>query len=1111
VIESFDPIALPLWLVAFYAFAMYPLGILFGPCCSDCGCEKCAGCSCCGSEWPRAVGQCCGGVWQTGEGTCCGGDWYEEGGECCGGEVHTGEGNCCDGQWHTDSGSCCAASALPLAIEECGECSGGVAKARVVYIEGSGLSVSLTDGGFGYAAREPRRIAPTLTVSGGSGTGLEVELTLEQVEGGCSRPTWRIESLSFSGGTGYRYKPATPGRFLGLRPLEDGETPDPNRTPTYVPPVPTQDTEALTVTCAAEDVTLVEARLTVTSNSSGVPVAVNIVAGGIYYGTAEDQETYVHSPVVSVDLEYTPAGLGGAEFSATVDGSYGSPTFGQVTSITIENEGTTYEGWLWLDLPHWYTEEGECCFNTWYTEAGECCNNVWYPDEDPCPEGQVFFRKSDTCCGCINEFNFDSSVMEIVPTIDNLHLVDCPPCEAQARLPYAKVDENGVDRGPKWRCCLPGGECQYEYEDDCEDLGGTWEEGKCCLDPPRCVGPCCRENDDGLASCELVPRNECMVFGSEAECETSCRGACCVDGVTVGNLTQEECDEAGGCWAGVGEESCRATDECRPPFATDCCESVVSGASGLTFTQPRRKRCDPTVRPWLVTVTGTTDSGILVHGVPVGKTSTPTDRCPINVAFLICWDKFNVEPMPCDSEFLRLDVSVCWTPADASPVEYQELLNYSGCNDITLWLGDCSRDCETTLTYAGPGVTVGATVEIRGDATIEANGGALEFPAFNYAAGCDITLTLAGTSTADNSVPAMANPASGFTKSVKKTGSGRWILTAASTYTGKTEISAGTLVVATNAPLDGNGAFGYSLNGGLGGGSSPVVELSSVATLLLDSGAQVGRIISIAGNEQATLGGANTSGTTRFQSVMTFFVNQDVLIQSAGGGTVDFANGWLGGAYGNAGPVEKDFTFGSAGNTGTVLLSGNLSTTGEARVEYGTLRVTGSIAADAGVTITGSGTELDYRGTAALASPVALAQGTLTGEGTISDVTVSGSPTIRVDSGDEIEIDDELSGSGTLAKTGAGTLRLAASTFTGTLNISAGEVVLEQIKTNPGGLVSSATFSNTTLTVVFTGDPDADEEFVLLSGPTTQTYTPTLTGTTKTGTYNASTSTLTID
>jgi len=319
--------------------------------------------------------------------------------------------------------------------------------------------------------------------------------------------------------------------------------------------------------------------------------------------------------------------------------------------------------------------------------------------------------------------------------------------------------------------------------------------------------------------------------------------------------------------------------------------------------------------------------------------------------------------------------------------------------------------------------------------------------------------------------------------------------------------------VATNAPLDGNGAFGYSLNGGVGGGSSPIVEMAGGASLLLDGTAQIGRIISIAGGSgRATLGGANTSGTTRFQSAMTFFVNQDVLIQAASGGTVEFANGWLGGAYGNAGPVEGDFTFGSSGNTGEVLLSGNLSTTGAARVEYGTLRVTGSIAADNGVTIDGSGAELDYRGTVALASPVALAQGTLTGEGTISDVTVSGSPTIRVGTGEEIEIDDELSGTGTLAKTGTGTLRLAASTFTGTLNISAGEVVLEQIKTNPGGLATGATFTSATLTVAFTADPTTGAQYVLLAGPTTQTYTGavTLTGTTKTATYNATTSTLTI-
>jgi autotransporter-associated beta strand protein len=1123
VIESLDPISLPLWLVALYAAAMYPLGMLFGSQCVTCCCAKCDGCFCCGDEYPRFTGECCDGQWRLDEGTCCGDDWYEEEGECCGKDFHApeDEGECCNNQWQTGEGTCCKAKQIPLDIPECEGCFPRRAKASLVWLsEESGLSVVITDGGDGYATRQPQRIAPTLTVGGGSGAGLEVNLTLEEIADECGRPAWRIESLTFSGGTGYRYTPAVPGGWVKGPPPNaggggGGGGAEANPTSGYLPPRPAQDQEALAVTCAVGEATLVAASLVVTSNSSGEPTAVTIANPGSYYGQGEEDETYVFTPDVVIPAGFVVGGLGGAALTATVDGDHESPTFGQVTEITVDEEGTTYEGWQWPLLDYWYTDEGTCCGTVWHTDEGKCCNNAWYPDGEECPAGQVFIEKSATCCGCMVDEIYDPVTEEMVPTLQNLNLVNCPACDLDS-FPYSPFDEFGNDRGPIGRCCAPGGSCTYTFEEDCE---GEWEE-KCCPDEPRCVGPCCHENDDGVASCEMVPADECQhpdLLGGQPDCESSCKGACCIDGAPIIEggqitmMTQAECDEAEGCWAGVGRESCRETGECRPPFTTACCESVVSEASGLTFTQPRRKRCEPTTRPWLATVTGTTDSEIMIHGVRVGQTATPTKRCPFGITFLICWDSFNIEPLACETSFRRLDVTVCWIPAEANSA-YLESLNFSGCDDITLWLGDCTRSCETTLTYAGPGVTVGATVEIRGDATLEANGGALVFPAFTYAAACDITLTLAGTSTAANAVPAMANPASGFTKSIKKTGAGRWKLTAASTFTGSTEILAGTLIVATNAPLDGNGAFGYSLNGGLGGGSSPIVEMAGGASLLLDSGAQVGRIIDISGGSgQATLGGANTSGTTRFQSAMTFFVNHDVLIQAAGGGTVEFANGWLGGAYGNAVSVENDFTFGSEGNTGTVLLSGNLSTTGAARVEKGTLRVSGSIAADAGVTITGSGTELDYRGTVALASPVSLAQGTLTGEGTISDVTVSGSPTIRVDTGDEIEIDDELSGSGTLAKTGAGTLRLAASTFSGTLNISAGEVVLEQIKTNPGGLVSTATFSNTALTVAFTGDPETDDEFVLLSGPTTQSYTPTLTGTTKTGTYNASTSTLTID
>lgn len=1119
-IDSIDPVSLPLWAIAIYAVAMYPLGLLFGSECATCCCQKCTGCDCCGDEWPRLAGQCCEGEWRTGDGQCCDGQWHEDGGECCGDDWYAEgeEGECCNNEWHTEAGTCCNARQIPLVVAECEGCpQWRRAIANVAWLPDSGLSVVLTDGGSGYATTQPARVAPTLTVAGGSGSGLEVVLTLEEIEDECLRPSWRIASLTFSGGTGYRFQPEIPGTWSPPRPTGGGGG-DTNP-PGYRPATPQQDTEALAVTCAAGDVTMIPAILTVTSNSNGVPVAVNIVNAGSYYATSEEEETFVFTPDVIVDPMFAPGGSGGAAFTATVDGDPDSATFGRVVSITIDDEGANFSNWLWQDKDYWYAEDGICCGGEWHTGEGVCCSGTWYPAGNECPEGQTFLNAGPDCCACFPDTVFDPVSEEMVPTAGNPGLVSFLACDGSC-VASAKFDAVTGQERVIGRCCAPGGSCAYTTEEECE---GTWEE-KCCVDTPQCLVTCCSENADGDSTCQRVPKNDCDAPAhydeDEASCEGGCKGACCVDGQSIGSVTQAECDAAGGSWSGAGETECIPPTECRPPFTPNCCESIISDASGLTFTQPRRKRSSQTNQPWVVTVTGTTDSEILIHGIAVGVSATPTKRCPINVSFVVCWDKFNIEPMPCNSSFRRLDVTVCWNPNGAP----QELLTYSGCDDITLWLGDCSRECETILTYAGAAVTVGGTVEIRGSATIRANGGALVFPAFTFVAACNITLTLDGTSDAGNSVPAMANPAVGNTLSLKKTGNGRWTLTAASTFTGATEILDGTLIVATNAPLDGNGAFGYSINGGAGTGSSPIVTLGNAAThsggsvaMLLDDGAQVGRLVTIpavgAGGSQAVvIGGANTSGTTRFQSAMSFFVNRDVTLQAANGGTVEFANGWLGGAYGAASGVERAFTFGSEGNAGTVLLSGNLSTTGTVRVEYGTLRATSTISADGGITIDGDGAEMDFQGIVDLTSPVSLLAGTLAGNGTIDTVLIDNAPTIRVDSGDELVIGSELSGTGTLTKTGAGTLRIAASnTFSGTLDISAGEVVLEQINTNPGGLVSAATFSNTTLSVAFTGDPETDDEFVLLSGPTTQTYTPTLTGTTKTGTYDAATSTITID
>lgn len=990
-IESFDPVSLPLWLLAAFAAAQYPLAIMFGAECSLCCCQKCTGCDCCGDDFSRPAGFCCEGEWR-----------LPGSGSCCGGEFRTTEeedgGQCCDDKWYTGSGTCCKVPTVQLAFSSSfgeAETCGGTASGKIILTnENTLIAAVLRKGGEGYA-----------------------------------------------------------------RLVDDG------------------------VEVAAVTVTTLHGP----------------------YGT---------SPVVSV----------------TIDDDPDSATFGRITALAIDSPGSGYDQWFTQPQEHWF--DG--------SDGGDCCNDEdWYPAENPCPPGQVYLNLGPdsaypadadrTCCGCFPEQIYDPRVREVVDT----ETVEADLLCGCNTLCIPGEDQDGDPIECPQRCCKVDGNavtCQMLTPTECEDQGGVSSAGCCDRVGGGCDVPCCREDADGFSTCSIELNTACVpptgiagnVQDNVVDCEQACLGTCCVDGVpTETTLTQAACDEAGGCWAGAGSTECLTG--CRAPFDESCCESVISDASGLTFTQPRRKSCEPADTLWMVTATGTTDSPILIHGVPFGQDATPAKRCAFNVTFPICWDSFNVEPMPCDTSFRRLDITVCWAPEG----ETLETLDYSGCSDITLWLGDCSRDCETVLTHAGPSVTVGATVQIRGDATIRANGGALVFPSgFTYVASCNVRLTLDGTGTDANSITALTDPSIGSTLSLRKTGPGRWDLTESSTYTGSTQILNGVLMVSANAPSDGNGAFGYSLNGGLGGGSSPVVVLGDGAAgvggsagMLLDQGAQVARLVNIpglgvGGTQKVVLGGANTTGTTRFTDELTFFVNRDLTLQAATGGTVEFANSWIKGMAGvlPLQPLTNSFTVGSSGNAGVVLLSGNLSTSGSLAVKFGRLESAAGLAAAAGVTIDGSTAELKYTGPLPLASPVYLVQGTLSGNATIQAVDVSNSPAISVAGGDEIAISVTLSGVGTLAKTGAGTLRVTgANTFAGTLDVSAGDVVVEQIVTNPGGLVSSASFSSTALAVTFIGDPESGDEFVLLSGPTSQTYIPTLTGTTKTGTYDASTSTLTID
>jgi autotransporter-associated beta strand protein len=118
----------------------------------------------------------------------------------------------------------------------------------------------------------------------------------------------------------------------------------------------------------------------------------------------------------------------------------------------------------------------------------------------------------------------------------------------------------------------------------------------------------------------------------------------------------------------------------------------------------------------------------------------------------------------------------------------------------------------------------------------------------------------------------------------------------------------------------------------------------------------------------------------------------------------------------------------------------------------------------------------------------------------------------RTSGANTITVSGNIAGSGSVTKTGNGTLRLDGTlTYTGSTTITAG--FIRAIKTT-GASTATATFQSAGLSLVvsFNVPPTAGMTFRFFQGTTTQTYaTVTLVGAPgRTGTYNSTTSTLTI-
>jgi fibronectin-binding autotransporter adhesin len=401
-----------------------------------------------------------------------------------------------------------------------------------------------------------------------------------------------------------------------------------------------------------------------------------------------------------------------------------------------------------------------------------------------------------------------------------------------------------------------------------------------------------------------------------------------------------------------------------------------------------------------------------------------------------------------------------------------------------------------TLRYVGSGHATNRPLYLAGGAgggaILDAAGaGAVAFAGGITAAAGAKTLTLTGTSTANNSIGSIA----GEGVSVDKTGSGLWRLTEVSSFTGGLRVLNGTIVAGVSVGQTGNGVFGGATTASL----LPVVGDSTAgatgqAAVLLESGVLIDRGLTIAGlgsgaTQEAILGMASSSGTATFGSGGSIRLGRDVTLRAADGGTARFANAWQD-AGGGSNPAVA-FNVGSAGNAGTVVFGSFLPESITAvNVRRGTLQLDyqdafgGPLGYTTPVTLgeTGFGGTLDLNGIDQSLASLSFggADSTVTGPGTLrlfnagstAAVSVAGighmiaaalalddAAAFTVATGGRLAISSIISGTDAtkaLTKAGPGILELSGvNSYTGITNVDAGGLLVSG--TNSGtGLVSVA-------------------------------------------------------
>jgi hypothetical protein len=211
--------------------------------------------------------------------------------------------------------------------------------------------VSVTNPGSKYAIFG--RSEPTLTVSGGTGTGLTITPTLESVNGNCNIPYWRIKSVSFSGGEDYIDNEELtvnmgPGDEVFTQAILRVQT-DPRSQPTLSASVSGGTGAVLSVSTSlntGSPQTWGVNEVTVTGNTSGYTNNTPVVFS---YGDDVTEQTKAQAHIATARVEPTikasVSGGIGAVLSVNLTKFPLTPSdtsLWQIDSVTIDNGGSGY-------------------------------------------------------------------------------------------------------------------------------------------------------------------------------------------------------------------------------------------------------------------------------------------------------------------------------------------------------------------------------------------------------------------------------------------------------------------------------------------------------------------------------------------------------------------------------------------------------------------------------------------------------------------------------------------------------------------------------------------------------------------------------------------------